>query len=89
MKHKREFPVNLMCKLLNVSRAGYYEFYGRKESLRSIRNKDLSVTIKEIFESSNTTYGSIKVHQSLLRQGKRFLRAKIARLMKSLQLRSV
>ena len=89
MKHSKAYPINLMCRLLNVSRSGYYEFCHRKESLRSITNKELSSKIQEIFVKSNSTYGSLRVQKTLLQRGKRLSRAKVARLMKSLSLRSV
>ena len=52
------------CKLLKARRQGYYEFQARKDSPREIRDRYLTVKIKNIFFGSKSIYGS----QNLLRQ---------------------
>ena len=38
------------CKLLKVSRSGYYKYLERKPSARDIENSVLSTEIKKIFD---------------------------------------
>lgn len=38
-RHRYEYPVRLMCKVLEVSHGGYYGFLGRRGD--SIRQADL------------------------------------------------
>ena len=52
------------CKLLKARRQGYYEFQVRKDSPREIRDRYLTVKIKNIFFGSKSIYGS----QNLLGQ---------------------
>lgn len=39
----------MMCKVLGVSRSGYYSFTHGKPSLRENNNKKLDLQIKEVF----------------------------------------
>jgi putative transposase len=86
MKHRQEYPLTLMTKVLKVSKSGYYEFLCRKESSRSIENKQLSEEIYVAFTESNSTYGSLRVQKAI---GQKCSRAKVARLMKAQGLASV
>jgi len=53
-----------MCKVLCVSRSGYYAWLNRCESVRSMVNKRLLERVMEIHKESRGTYGSPRVHQS-------------------------
>lgn len=53
------------CKLLNVRRQGYYEYRERKDSPREIRDRQLTVHIKNIFYESNRIYGARKIREKL------------------------
>jgi hypothetical protein len=46
------------CRLLGVSRSGYYEWKGRPESARAARDKDLLKLIERIHADSRGSYGS-------------------------------
>jgi hypothetical protein len=37
--HKKAWPINLMCGVLNVSRSGFYHWAGREPSRRAQSNQ--------------------------------------------------
>jgi len=59
--HKEEFPVNAMCKVLKVSRAGYYAALKRPAGARARRREEIVLKIKEAHARSRGTYGSPRV----------------------------
>jgi putative transposase len=54
------------CRVLNVSRSGYYEWLTRLDSPRSQENALLLKHIEKIHEESRGTYGSPRVHAELV-----------------------
>ena len=55
---KARFPVTMMCRLLKVSRSGFYASRGRGESARAGEDRRLLVNIKASHTASRGTYGS-------------------------------
>jgi putative transposase len=53
------------CRVLNVSRSGYYDWLGRPDSLRAQENELLLKQIRDIQKESRFTYGSPRVHAEL------------------------
>lgn len=84
---RTSFPVGFMCRMLGVSRSGYYEWRGRPPSRRSQENIALTERIREIHERSRRTYGSPRVHAELKSLGRRPSRKRVARLMREAGLR--
>ena len=58
-----------MCRLHRVSPAGYYAWRERARSARSIEDDRLAVKITQVHQASRETYGSPRVHASLVRIG--------------------
>jgi len=77
-----------MCKVLNVSRSGYYQWTRRQESERKKRRRELEQQISRIFVDSRRLYGSPKITQVLRQQGVRVSEKTVARIMKELGLKS-
>jgi putative transposase len=78
------------CRVLNVSRAGYYEWRGRPASARQVADEQLVETITQVHHDSRGTYGSPRVHAELrLGLGLVCGRKRIARLMRIAGLRGV
>jgi putative transposase len=85
---KASFPVAVLCKVLSVSRSGYYAWRDRPLSKRSREDATLTDKIHEIHErSSRETYGSPRVHAELRSIGVRCGRKRVARLMRKEGLR--
>ena len=59
---KTNHPVRMMCRLLNVSSSGFYDWLGRGPSAREVSNMALTATIRAIHKDSNDVYGSPRVH---------------------------
>ncbi len=81
-----QYPVILICKVLEVSPSGYYAWRIRPESARSRADRLLKKEIRSIFDKSRETYGSPRIHDELRDRGIRCGRKRVARLMKQDQL---
>lgn len=79
---KTSFPIQLMCRMLGVSRSGYYGWRDRPPSKRSREDAALTERIREIHERSRHTYGSPRVHAELRALGTRCGRKRVERLMR-------
>jgi len=73
-----------MCKLLGVSRSGYYEWQQQTSpSSRSLENEKLSKGIKLIFTEHKSRYGSRRIRREFLKQGYAINRRRVCKLMKA------
>ena len=82
------YAVALMCRVLDVSRSGYYASRGRGESARVVKDHELALAIRAAHERSRGSYGSPRVHQELRANGVRCGRKRVARLMKETGIRA-
>jgi putative transposase len=80
--HYGEFRVRLMCKELGVSKSGYYAWRGRPPSKREMANRELIGKIEVVFQASDETYGSPRVHRALQKEGVQCSENRVARLMR-------
>jgi putative transposase len=80
--HEQEYCLKRMCKVLKVSRSGYYVWKGRPASGREQANEALWAEIKAAYQLSRKTYGSPRIHAYLRRKGYQCGRNRVARLMK-------
>lgn len=79
---RREYPVSLLCRVLGVSRSGYYAWCRRPVSRRAQANRRLLVAIRVAHAASRGTYGSPRIHAELCAQGEPCGRHRVARLMR-------
>lgn len=84
---KASYPVSVLCRVLRVSRSGYYDWKGRPPSKRAKENASLTEKIREIHHRSRGTYGYPRVHAELKALGVRCSRGRVARLMRKSGLR--
>ncbi len=72
----------VLCRVLEVSRSGYYDWLGRPESQRSKRHERLLTQIRQAHIFSRNIYGAPRIHGELVDQGERVGKNTIARLMR-------
>lgn len=78
-----------MCKVLQVSRSGYYYWLAQRSTKRATENEAITQVISSLFTASKCRYGSPKITQDLRAQGIKISRPRVARLMKQANLKSV
>jgi len=84
---KAEFPVELLCKMLGVSRSGFYAWRGRPESSRSREDRRLMLEIASIHTAHKGRYGSPRIQEDMLELGYSMGRKRVARLMREQELK--
>ena len=84
--HQAVYPVQTMCRVLEVSRSGYYAWRRREPSARAQSDATLTARIREVHEDSRKTYGSPRIHAELQEEGQRVGRKRVARLMRGARL---
>jgi len=85
-EHRQEFSLKRMCKVLKVSRSGYYAWKERAPSMRMEDNTRLLAEIRSAYHKSHKTYGSPRIHAHLRQKGLICGRNRVARLMRACQI---
>ncbi|MCC6932125.1 MAG: IS3 family transposase [Deltaproteobacteria bacterium] len=80
-KHCQEYSVEFMCRMLGVSRSGYYCWQNNGESPRSRSNRALVIDIKAAFTKNREVYGSPRITQYLNQTGISCGENRVAKLM--------
>src|SRR3954464_6109172 len=86
--HHEYFPVRLMCRVLEASPSGFYDWLRRPQSRRAAEGRALVEKIQAVHSDSRQTYGSPRVHASLKVEGYRIGRNRVARLMRENDIRA-
>jgi len=81
-EHRASYPVERLCRTLEVTASGYYAWRRRSPSPRTLANQALLVDIRASHARSRRTYGSPRVHADLAAQGRGCSRNRVARLMR-------
>jgi putative transposase len=84
---KATHSVPTLCRMLGVSRSGYYAWRSRPPSERARFDAVLSEKIEKIHRNSRATYGAPRVHAELRALGIRCGKKRVARLMRRAKLR--
>jgi len=79
---KKAYPLCLLCKVMQVSRSGYYSWEKRDKSARDQERERLIPKVKEIHKTSRKTYGSRRIAKELESLGARCGKHKAGTLMK-------
>ncbi|MFI6006052.1 IS3 family transposase [Streptomyces sp. NPDC051366] len=82
--HRADFGVKRLCRMLQVSRSGFYRHLASAESRAAGRRDDeeLVAEIREIHSSHKGTYGVRRVHAELRGFGHTVNRKRVERLMR-------
>ena len=85
-RHRGEYPVRLMCRVLAVAPAGYYAWRTRAPSARAITDERVLLNVRVAYRASAGTYGAPRIHRDLRADGVRVGKKRVARLMRHAQL---
>ena len=88
MKYRKTYSVSGMCRVLGVSRSGYYDWLKAPELPRAIENRELLILIKEIYAESKQRYGSPKILLELEKRGYQYGHNRVARIMRKNNIKS-
>ena len=78
-----------MCRLLQVSSSGYYEWRFRPLSDRAIEDQRLLPLIRASYAASHGVYGYRRVHLDLLEMGETCGKHRVARIMKAHDIQAI
>lgn len=80
-ENQNKYNIKKACKILKISRSGYYDFLQRKKSKRTIENEALTEMITDIFVENNGRYGSQRIQMVLKQRGVKVNSKRVSRLM--------
>jgi transposase InsO family protein len=80
--HMTEFPVELMCRFMRVSRSAYYAWLHHTPTTGKKDDADLTGIIQTLFTKSRATSGTRRLKIELGRKGRAVSRRRIGRLMR-------
>ncbi len=83
------FPIEMMCRVLDVSRSAYYIWLNSEPSQRTLENKRLTDQIRMVYNQSKQIYGSPRITKELNARNITVSRPRVARLMKKANIKSV
>jgi putative transposase len=87
--NQAEYPVSMMCRLLDVSISGYYAWLKRPPSKRSQEDEILTEKIRYYHRLSGGIYGAPRILEDLQDEGIRIGHKRVARLMRAAGLQGV
>jgi len=87
-EHRIRWPVVMICRVLRVSRSGFFAWLKRPASPRSRRQRELIEKIRVAHQRNRELYGSPRVHRALLIDGETVSRNTVAKLMRQEKIRA-
>lgn len=83
----KNHSIELLCKVMQVSRSGYYAFNSRSSSKREETNNRLMPMMREIFYANRKAYGYRRMSDALKERGENCGKHKTSHLMRQLNLK--
>ncbi len=85
-REKAHHDVTVMCRLLRVSRSGFYAWRCRTSSPRAVADEVLTTRIRDVFAANRSVYGAPRIHAELTEAGVHVGRKRVSRLMREAQI---
>lgn len=89
LAEKASFPISALCRVLEVTRQGYYAYAHRPASARVQEEAKFCEAVREVFVRSGETYGSPRVLHELKRAGFVASKRRVERAMRGMGLTPV
>lgn len=83
---KANHTVSILCRVLRVSRSGYYAWKERLPSVRAVENQRLIKRIEQLHQENHGIYGAPRIHAELQDEHEKVSRNRVARLMREVGL---
>ena len=80
-EHLQEYPIDVSCRVLDVSRSGFYAGRDRPQSLRADRLDELADKIQILHQQNRRVYGSPRMYEALQAQGEAVCENTVAKVM--------
>lgn len=80
--HENQYAVGMMCRVMKVSRSGYYDWRHRPLSERDQTDQVLAAEIKRVFDDEKGRPGSPRITRRLREEGRVVGRHRVARIMR-------
>lgn len=81
-REKALYDITVLCRLIKVSRSGFYAWQSRPKSDRALADEVLTEQIRAVFDANRRLYGSPKIHAELADENVHVGRKRVARLMR-------
>lgn len=85
-EERANHSIAMLCRVLGVSRSGYYRWAKARPSARAREDERLKPLIAAVHAESDGSYGSPRIHAELIERGLELGRNRVARLMRELGL---
>jgi putative transposase len=80
-KQHAEFPVSRLCRILEVSRSGYYAWRGRSLRTHADVDQQLQEKVQRYFVQGRGTYGRRRIKHLLAQEGLQVSRRRVGRML--------
>lgn len=80
--HRREYPIETMCRILDVAPSGYYEWLHKPISDRALEDARLLTLIRTSYKASHGIYGAPRIFLDLREAGETCSKHRVERIMR-------
>src|SRR5262245_54466622 len=87
--HRSEFDTAVMCRVLGVSRSGFYEWLRKPLSDRALEDQRLLGLIRAAYVASHGVYGAPRIFLDLREAGETCSKHRVARIMRANKIRAL
>jgi len=88
LSHADQWRIDIQCRVLDVTRSGYYAWRRRPNTRRLILDDRFAEIIRRIFEEHHGNYGVPRITQEMRELGHRVNRKRVERLMREMGLKA-
>lgn len=87
-KLEKQYPIDVLCESLNVSKSGYYGWRGRDNSEREAKRLKLLRAIEDVYRAGRGNYGSPRIYDELKGLGYNVSKSTVERVMRENKIRA-